>query len=168
MKVTFRVRLDQDQLLDESQLRDTTDSEQAKLAATSAFQGVLELTDDGVPAVLIEDEIEAWVQNLCYDAVPRVLGGESFEILYFSYAGRVGLEPSGPGVTVRGDYIETAHFPIGTLLPALVSCGDRFVDWARKAKAEDASYLANLEYIAGFRPRALTALISAGLPGPER
>jgi hypothetical protein len=164
MSVSFMVELNQDRLIAESELPFATAAERAQLANKEAFQGDLVLAGDEQTEVRISDLLEAWVQNLCFDAVPKILAGESVEILYFSYEGRVRLEPHGPKVRVSGDHVPSAEFAARDLTPALVACGDRFLAWAREAKSSDASYQANLDYIEGFRQAAAAAVEASTTP----
>lgn len=166
MYAYFRVELDQYHQLNEFDLTVLTNAQLSALSQKRAFEGILVLAHQGSPDIQICDEIEPWVQNLCFDSIPKMLAGQSHEILYFSRPGFVRIEPKGESVRLSGDLIPTIQLPIHTLIPALYDCGNRFIKWASKVKQGYVSYLSNLNYIAEYRQPALNALKDANITWP--
>lgn len=166
MNVYFQLEFDRERLIDETDLDQLNEAQRASLGRQQALEGMLILADAGQPEVRIGDTLEAWVQNLCFDAVPQLLEGEECEISYFTHSGHVLLQPNGPVVAVSGDQIASAAFPIAELAPALYTCGVRLLARARNLKPDDVPYNENLDYIESFREPAFAALEAAGLiPG---
>ena len=163
MDVEFRVSTSVDHSFGEPELARLDAAQLQELTEKEWFRGVLVLSQPEEPTVRISDEIEAWIQNLCYGAVPRLLSGEPEEIPYFSKPGMVRLDPHGDVVTVSGDRIETAVFPRLELALALFDCGDRFVAWAREQMRDRPDLLASVDGALEYRPAALAALRAAGL-----
>lgn len=127
------------------------------LARLSYFEGEI-VIDDGESRLVVPGALEAWAQNLCFDAMTRAIAGEGSHFANFSGPGGVAIEPGGGGVRLTSDDGTTATFPLAALAPALVACGGRILDWARARKADDPTYLANLDYIEAFRKEAEAAL----------
>lgn len=121
------------------------------------FEGEIVIAD-GDSRLVIPGALEAWAQNLCFDAMIRALGGEGSRFANFSGPGGVAVEPEGDRVRLTTDDGATATFPRDTLARALVACGGRILDWARARKSDDPTYLANLDYIEAFRRDAEAAL----------
>lgn len=163
VNVAFMVELNQYQLLDEVDLKLLTEENIDVLKKRKAFEGILSLRHRPGTELRVSDELEPLVQNLCFSATPRLLGGEALEIHYFSHPGTIVLEPQGARVRLSGDMIDVGDFPRDPLAVELFTCGVRFMRWARGVKAEDASYQANLDYIDQFRQPAFEALLKAGL-----
>lgn len=143
-------------------------SQAESLARMKWFEGAIVIKDTGGPDVVIEGALEAWVQNLCFDSVVRMLSGAPSRVTNFSGPGTILLEPEGDAVRLSGDRIAAARFEIRKLAPALVGCGVRFLDWARAVKSADPSYRANLDYIETFRAPAEAALAAAGMALRDR
>ena len=162
MYAYFKVELDQYHQLNEFDLTVLTNAQLSALSQKRAFEGILVLAHEGSPDIQICDEIEAWVQNLCFDSIPQMLARQPHQILYFSRPGFIRIDPEGESVRISGDSIPTVQLPILSLARALFNCGDRFLKWAGAVKESDDSYLANLNYIAEYRQPALNALKDAG------
>jgi len=127
------------------------------LARLSYFEGEI-VIDDSQSRLVIPGALEAWAQNLCFDAMTRALAGKSSRFANFSAPGGIAVEPEGDRVRLTTDDGATATFPRDTLARALVACGGRMLDWARARKSDDPTYLANLDYIEAFRRDAEAAL----------
>jgi hypothetical protein len=167
MDVEFRISSSFDHSTGEPELERLPAAQLQELGQREWFQGVLVLSDAGQPSVRISDEIEPWIQNLCYGAVPPLLAGEPCEVFYFSKPGLVRLDPEGDAVQVSGDRIESALYPRRDLALALFACGDRFVAWARGVKRGRPELLGGVESALEYRPAALAALRAAGLTPPD-
>lgn len=127
------------------------------LARLSYFEGEIVIADSA-SRLVIPGALEAWAQNLCFDAMTRAFAGKSSRFANFSGPGGIAVEPDGDRVRLTNDDGATATFPLATLAPALVACGARILDWARARKSDDPTYLANLDYIEAFREEAEAAL----------
>ncbi|WP_445173412.1 hypothetical protein [Microcoleus sp.] len=167
MYVYFKVELDQYHQFNEFDLTVLTNAQLSALSKKKAFDGILILAHEGSPDIQICDELEPWVQNLCFDSIPTMLADQPHEILYFSRPGFIQLEPKGESVRFSGDLIPTVQLPILSLAPALYDCGNRFLKWVSKVKEGDDSYLSNLNYIAEYRQPALNALKGADIALPS-
>lgn len=163
MYAYFKVELDQYHQFNEFDLTVLTNAQLSALSQKRAFEGIFVLAHEGSPDIQICDELEPWVQNLCFDSIPKMLEGLPHEILYFSRPGFIRLEPEGESVGFSGDLIPTVQLPKFSLAPALFDCGNRFLKWASKVKEGDDSYLANLNYIAEYRQPASNALRAVGI-----
>lgn len=135
-----------------------TTAQQAALARMTLFEGEIVIVAPDAPPFIIPGALEAWAQNLCFDAMTRALAGASSRFANFSGPGGIAVEPEGDRVRLTGDHGATATFPLATLAPALIACGGRILDWARARKPDDPTYLANLDYIEAFRKQAEAAL----------
>jgi hypothetical protein len=158
MKIYFRVLFPAiGEAYSEFDLDPPTAVQQAALARMPLLEGEI-VVADGESRLVVPGALEAWAQNLCFDAMTRALSGESSRFANFSGPGGIIVEPEGDRVRLTADDGETATFPLATLAPALVACGGRILDWARVRKSDDPTYLANLDYIEAFRKEAEAAL----------
>ncbi|MEJ2407890.1 MAG: hypothetical protein P8Y58_07135 [Novosphingobium sp.] len=159
MRVYFRVLFPSTgEMRSEFELAAPTGEQAQKLAKMYEFEGEIVISGYGGPDFLIAGALEAWVQNLCFDAVARTCAGEPSSILNFNGPGRVEVVPDGDTVRMQTDAGEAAVFPRDELAAELVACGVRFLHWAREQKAQDAGYCGNLDYIEGFLGPAKAAL----------
>lgn len=165
MDVEFRISEEFDRSVGEHELERLTADERLGLARRDGLRGVLVLSDEGQPSVRISDEIEPWIQNLCYGAVPKLLAGEPEEIPYFSKPGVIRLEPDADLVHVSGDRVEAAVFPRRELALALFECGDRFARWASGPSHGETP--GGVSPAPEGRPAARSALQAAGLTPSE-
>lgn len=159
MKIYFRVLFPATgEAYSEFDLGPPTAAQQAMLVRMPLFEGEIVIAEPDAPPFVIPGALEAWAQNLCFDAMTRALAGEGSHFANFSGPGGVAVEPEGDRVRLTADDGPTATFPRDTLAPALVACGGRILDWARARKSDDPTYLANLDYIEAFRRKAEAAL----------
>lgn len=166
MNVSFAITLDYLRFYDEGALAALPPETLALLKGRPALEGMLVISPDAGDAVKIVDELEPWVQNLCFDAVARLCRGESVTVSYFSRAGLLTLTPQGDSVSLSGDLTPAARLPAAALLPQLYACGRRFIAFARSVKGDDEDYMANLDYVSGFEEPARRALSDANLLRP--
>jgi hypothetical protein len=124
------------------------------------FEGALEIAADA-QGIQIRDELEPWIQNLCFWAIPSILAGEPTEILYFSKSGRLMLEPVDGDVRLGGDRNPDVVVERSSLARELVGCGERFLAFARSVKADDANYMAIVHDYDGYAKNARQALETA-------
>ncbi|WP_439571594.1 hypothetical protein [Sphingomonas sp.] len=158
MKMYFRVLFPATgEAHSEFDLTPPTSPQAQAMAHMPLFEGEIVIAD-GDSRLVIPGALEAWAQNLCFDAMIRALAGEGSHFANFSGPGGVAVEPEGDRVRLTTDDGATATFPRATLAPALVACGGRILDWARARKSDDPTYLANLDYIEAFRRKAEAAL----------
>lgn len=159
MKIYFRVLFPATgEAYSEFDLGPPAAAQQAMLVRMPLFEGEIVIVEADAPPFVIPGALEAWAQNLCFDAMTRALAGKSSRFANFSGPGGIAVEPDGDRVRLTNDDGATATFPLATLAPALVACGARILDWARARKSDDPTYLANLDYIEAFREEAEAAL----------
>ncbi len=159
MNVHFRVFLPATaSFLSEVDLAEPAAAQVEALFRLGYFEGEIVIAEPDAPPFVIPGALEAWAQNLCFDAMTRALAGEGSHFANFSGPGGVAVAPEGDRVRLTTDGGATATFPRDTLAPALVACGGRILDWARARKSDDPTYLANLDYIEAFRRKAEAAL----------
>jgi len=89
--------------------------------------GGIEIIADGGPSLLIEDEVPAIVKNICFGAIPSLVGRKNFVYNYFSYYGYVRIDPEGDNFLVSGDGIPSIRYPDKKLISTLYDCGVRFI-----------------------------------------
>lgn len=165
MKIYFRILFPASgEMRSEFELAVPTFAQAEALARMKWFEGEIVIAGHGGPDFVVPGALEAWVQNLCFDAVSRIYAGEPASFNNFSGPGRIDVEPGGTTVRLRVDGGPGVAFARDELAPELVACGARFLGWARRHKPDDAAYLANLDYIEGFRGPAEAAL-AAGESG---
>jgi hypothetical protein len=156
--VTFAVTFNYLQFHDETELAAAGPALMTRLQATRNPEGALQIALTGQPTVRILDELAPWMQNLCLRAVPALVAGEPYRVLYFSQQGYLDLSPQGQLVGLKGDLTPDATFPRLPLARALVECAERFLAFASRVKAGDAAYMANIDHIRRFLPPAHRAL----------
>lgn len=163
MNITFQVKLEQENYLNEFDLMSLTNKQTSILQSKQSFYGRLIISHEEEPTITIEDTLDAWIQNLCFASIPIMLSEQTFKILYFSRPGYILLKSKELIINISGDLIPTMEFPIKLFIPPLFHCGNRFLKWSRKIKKNDTSYQANLDYIEKYRQPAIDALRSSEL-----
>lgn len=161
--VGFALTLDYTTYVDELALSTAVEELIGLFAAGSALEGMLVISSGEGTELRIIDELEPWVQNLCFDAVTRICAGESVTVRYYSRAGYLTLNPQDNQIHLSGDLTPAATFPRAELLKELFDCGCRFIDFAGSLKGSDEDYMANLDYVREFRQPARNALAHAGV-----
>lgn len=141
-------------------------SELSELRRAPFLEGAVTISRPGNVDVEIVGGLEAWTQNLCFDAVTKMLSGEASSINNFTGPDSLRVEPEGASVRLSGGQVGSVSYRIDELAPALVACGVRFLAKAREIKAGDDSALANLDYVETFRWPAQAALHARGLAVP--
>jgi hypothetical protein len=126
MEVTFSLGTDPEQAVPESALAERLARAGAELAEPHTLDGFVNLRN-GQPALVIEDDLEALVPNLCFTGVVAVALRGAADVPMFDHLGTLNLKAEGEQVLVARDGQEVGRYPRLELLRALVGCGRRFV-----------------------------------------
>lgn len=142
----------------------------ARLAVDPQFLAALCDLEALEGAIVIEgaailDELPSAVQRLCFESViALVTPGAQYDYRYFTANQRAELEAGPASITLRGDDVPPREVPREALLPALLACGERFLQFvARLGEGGRAGSADELAHLQGFATRARAALAAAGL-----
>lgn len=131
---------------------------------TNYINGQLLLLAAGQPAIALEDDLEfSAVQWL--EAIPELIAGRTFEMIFSDAPGRVALIPKEGGtLVVAGDTGASEPFvaPMGEVLSAVLACWHRFQTFALAHLAPDENTAERLHQLDHWLAEADAAL--AGVP----
>jgi len=119
--------------------------------------GAILIRAPGQPAVDVDDELWALVQNLCFLPIPDLLAAHPVDIPYFRYADTFRLEPIGDKIRISGGMLPEAEFPGRPLLDGLYDCGRRFIALLRRL-GDDARHGDTIVLLENASVRAAAAL----------
>jgi hypothetical protein len=131
LSVTFSIQVRRGEYVSENELTANIDQYREQLHAVDSWIGeIVIVTDDGTE-VHIEDDLDVLVQHLCFRCVRELRAGQHTLVQYWSYYGYVRLDPEANTVVISGDFIPKVRVMATDLLPALYSCGRRYLVFAR-------------------------------------
>lgn len=115
-------------------------SPEALLPATDEWDmtGAVTLTNDGATPVILTDDLEFLVPNLCLRAPAVLASADTVSFGMASRPVRIVLVREGAAMSVRdGDGAELGRFPDAALMAALQGCAKRFTDFVGRMAALD-------------------------------
>jgi hypothetical protein len=133
-RVTFALRAwsgEDERLLSEEQLTTSGPALQAATAGKDDY-GYVTLRSDGMSDFVAADELETLVGALCFGTIAELASGKPAEVRYYTYFGGFELLPEGGQIRLMQEGVEQARYPAAELLPALVDCGERYVDYLQR------------------------------------
>jgi hypothetical protein len=133
MEVTFSLGTDPEQAVTETALAERLAREGAALAEPHTLDGFVNVRN-GQPALVIEDDLEALVPNLCFSGVVALAQRGEAEVPMFDHFGFLNLKAEGEQVSVARDGREVGRYPRLELLRGLVGCGRRFLAYLEQLK----------------------------------
>lgn len=152
-KVQFTFSPSLDRYIPEAELADAAGWVKEKIIAQANLEGSIDIvTETGL--IRIVDELIPWVQNLCFDAPVKLLESDTVQVGYFSRPGQIQLATHDGMVDISGDHIDPGRMAQDTLCAALIACGDRFLEFATKAKGADPDYMSQVDYVRRFQAKA--------------
>jgi hypothetical protein len=164
VKVHFCVLVSRDKCLTEAEIETQFDVYREALLANDQYYGTITISSDDHPDVVIDDEVWATVQNLCFLAAPDLIAGKSVEIPYFRYGSSLKLTVEGDYVRFAGEFIPTVQVPRRELLWELYACGLRYIDFLRKLGQLDPNFMITAQNLTQQAGMAKEAIARAG-PG---
>ncbi len=127
--VTFRANVSRDTCIPEIEIEEQFDAYHAALRAEQqrlgAPNGAIIIDAVGQPEIRIEDELDYWIYNLCFDALPDLLAGARVERVYSRYSQSLVLDATGHDLVLSGDAIPTVHLDLKEAVQSLYACGMR-------------------------------------------
>lgn len=145
--------------VDELLLADKLNEYQDNLRDMEYREGSLVFRAENGDLVSIVDDLDAMVQNLCFDCISVLLDERRECFLYrgMSSPCHIVVIPVGPLMLIIGDEIVTIRGTQQALLPALFHCGLRYLDLLKKLGLDE-----HIQYLQGFAEQARAALVSHG------
>jgi len=129
ISVTFCVNVSRDACVPETEIGEHFDAYRAALLVEqqrlSAPNGAIIIDAMGQPEVRIEDELDYWIYNLCYDVLPDLLAGARVERVYSRYSQSLVLDATGHDLVLSGDAIPTVHLDLKESVQSFYACGMR-------------------------------------------
>ncbi|HKX29012.1 MAG TPA: hypothetical protein VJ302_15050 [Blastocatellia bacterium] len=147
VEVTFCLYINKDLCLGESDINDDFDSHRAGLIANTNNYGNVIIRSVGQPEIYIDDEVWATVNNLCLGSIPALLAGEAVVVGYLRYNGEVTLTPKDHQIQISGDFISTSLIESRELLPALLDCGRRYIQFLHRFDGSDVDYVDIIKHL---------------------
>jgi hypothetical protein len=102
------------------------------LTPLSLLKGQLRLAADGED-LEIEDELVPLVLGLCFRAPIELSRSDHATVAFANWYGYLRLDREGDLIRISGDEVRLTRFRENELIPALIACGGRFADWARRS-----------------------------------
>jgi hypothetical protein len=155
LDVTFRIRLAQDDWLDEAEL----DHRREELRERSELEGGVVIRFDDEPEVRVLDALVPLGLNVCFGAACELARDRHVALRYYSWPGYFRIDPEGWWALVSGDGVPSVRVWRRELQDGLVACGDRITDFLRRLggpEADDA-----LELLAARAEEAHSCLADA-------
>ncbi len=128
----FCVTLARDRCVAEDEIQSQFNTYREALLKNTQYYGAIIIRSDRGPDLVIDDEVWATVQNLCFLAAPDLIAGRVVEVPYFRYGSALILSPHGEDVVFSGEFIPTVSLPIKEVLPPLYQCGLRYTNLLRR------------------------------------
>lgn len=118
-----------------------------------------------IEGAAVVDDLASAVQRLCFEAVVALIApGATYGYRYFTANQEAQLTATESSITLRGDDCPTREIPRQDLLPALFSCGHRYLELlTRLGEGGRTTSTVELAHLRGFAERARAALAEAGL-----
>lgn len=158
VEVMFCINLGEDVCVSEGQLTE----HQEQFATMKTLEGVVTIQAHSQAPVEVEDEVWVVVQNLCFDAVKKLLAGKKAVVPYFSYDGKYSLSPQDDVVAISGEFVPSVSMPRPELLAALYGCGSRYIQFLRQLAPLSPSHRVMAEYLEPKARSTYQALTAAG------
>ena len=109
----------------------------------NVMNGRLTLSDDGAPEIVIEDDLEFLVLNLCLRMPPRLAAQGQATVRMASMARSVTLAREGDTVLLTdGDGAELGRLPYQGLMNTLHECAERFTGYVEALASKDPEWTA--------------------------
>lgn len=164
IQVAFCISLGEDVCVSEGQLTD----HQEKIAGLKVLEGVVTIQVPDQPPLEVEDELAATIQNLCFDAVKKLLAGKKAVVPYFSSAGSIRLSPQDDVVMIAGVISSEGYCvpPVSVPRPeipaALYGCGSRYIQFLRQLAPLSINHRSTVEWLEPKARLTYQALTAAG------
>ena len=109
----------------------------------NVMNGRLTLSDGGAPEIVIEDDLEFLVLNLCLRMPPRLAAQGQATVRMASMARSVTLAREGETVLLTDDSAaELGRYPYQPLMNALHDCAERFTRYVEALASKDPEWTA--------------------------
>lgn len=104
------------------------------------MSGAVTLAEEGAPPVVLTDDLEFLVPNLCLRAPAALASADTVSLGMASRPVRIVLTRDGAVIRVLdGDGTELGRFPESTLMTALHDCAERFTEFVDRMAVLDTS-----------------------------
>lgn len=162
IEVTFCMNVSRDRRLTEKEINAQFDTYRSELLANDQYYGAILISSPGQPDVVVDDEVWATVQNLCFLSTPDLIAGKSVSVPYFRYGSELSVNVEGNEVVISGEFVPIGRFALQELLPALYDCGLRYIQFLRRLGEYSSYYEPTIKYLEEQAEVALQALEAAG------
>lgn len=125
--VSFKLFIGSELELDEEEINAKIDIYRSQLRSRNRYDGAIIISYSCQPIVQLEDELPAIIKNFCFEAIPDLISGKNVVVGYYDHYGDIRLNLEASNIVISGDDISTITIPSSQLLPALYSCGQRFI-----------------------------------------
>ncbi|MEA2244828.1 MAG: hypothetical protein QOD24_4384 [Solirubrobacteraceae bacterium] len=127
-EVRFRVRLPDDEWLDEPDLTGRL----ADLRELDPIRGALIIGgEEAGTEIAVTDDLGALAQNVCFGAATQLAEDRNVAVPHYDKPGYFRLDPEGWWVRLSGNYVEEIVVPRLGLVDGLVGCGERIAAFMR-------------------------------------
>jgi hypothetical protein len=161
MKITFELDLNGKRLTEQELRTDLKKLRQALIKAEN-LDGILRF-EDRTPASRFElgDTLAPLIANLCFGPIAALAADETVDVEFFSCEARVRLEPAGKDVVISWEGEPPRKLPRAQLLPALVECGERYVDFVKRLHGSDPDWADEIKTLTEAAKKARSGLSAA-------
>lgn len=147
VEVSFCMNIGENVCLSEKDMDTSFDDYRSELLANDNHYGEVVISSPGQPDIRIDDEVWATIQNLCFLAIPNLRAGKPVVVLYFRYDSELRLDPEGQEVLISGEFIPMGKVKLQELIPALYSCGKRFINFLRRLGGDNPNYTILIKHL---------------------
>jgi hypothetical protein len=161
MKITFDLDLDGNRFFNENDLDADLDSLRPLILEFDNPEGVLHFEDpENDVSFELGDSMGPLIYSMCFGPIKSLAEGKPVEIPFSTCDASVKLVPNGDEVVFSWEGSEPYRLGRSELLPALVSCGERYVAFMKRLYNGDPNYAAELDDLASAAQNARACLPS--------
>ena len=143
MNVTFSIDPRNRRVISEADIKSDFKAVLRQVPADENLMGGISIVDSARDVrIVIGDDLEYLVPKLCLNALPNLLARKKVSFALYAFDEHVELEPTGKDIEISGTELTAVKFPRRDLLPALVSCAERFSEFLQKLRGKDKKWAA--------------------------